>query len=112
MKIQRALLSVSDKTGLVDFARALDELARKRPRVARLPRPFTLAGMLHDLAELIPPVAIRTAGGGPDVPLLRSVLGDLDPDVPMFRVRTMAQLASSTVAQPIPKISNMVIPSV
>lgn len=35
-----------------DFARALDELARKRPRVARLPRPFTLAGMLHDLAEL------------------------------------------------------------
>ena len=27
MKIQRALLSVSDKTGLVDFARALAGLA-------------------------------------------------------------------------------------
>ena len=46
-------------------------------------------------------MAVRTAAaGGPDVPMLRSVLGELDPDVPMFRVRTMAQLASSTVAQP------------
>ncbi len=46
-------------------------------------------------------VAIRAAGaGGPEVPVLRSALGELDPDVPMFRVRTMAQLASSTVAQP------------
>lgn len=46
-------------------------------------------------------MALRSAGaGGPDVSMLRSVLGDLDPDVPMFRVRTMAQLASSTVAQP------------
>ena len=45
-------------------------------------------------------VAIRTAGGGPGVPALRAALADLDPDVPMFRVRTMAQLASSTVAQP------------
>ncbi|MGE0359131.1 MAG: ADOP family duplicated permease [Vicinamibacterales bacterium] len=46
-------------------------------------------------------VTLRTAAaGGPDVPMLRSVLGDLDPDVPMFRVRTMAQLASSAVAQP------------
>ena len=34
------------------------------------------------------------------MPVLRSALGELDPDVPMFRVRTMAQLASSTVAQP------------
>ncbi len=46
-------------------------------------------------------VALRSAdAGGPDVSMLRSVLGELDPDVPMFRVRTMAQLASSTVAQP------------
>jgi putative ABC transport system permease protein len=45
-------------------------------------------------------VALRTAVGGADVPMLRSVLADLDPDVPMFRVRTMAQLASATVAQP------------
>jgi putative ABC transport system permease protein len=45
-------------------------------------------------------VAIRTSSGGPDVPALRAVLAGLDPDVPMFRVRTMAQLASSTVAQP------------
>ena len=45
-------------------------------------------------------VAIGTAGGGPGVPALRAALADLDPDVPMFRVRTMAQLASSTIAQP------------
>jgi putative ABC transport system permease protein len=46
-------------------------------------------------------VAIRSAAAaGPEVPVLRSALGELDPDVPMFRVRTMAQLASSTVAQP------------
>ena len=45
-------------------------------------------------------VAIRTAGAGPDVATLRAALAGLDPDVPMFRVRTMAQLAASTVAQP------------
>jgi hypothetical protein len=45
-------------------------------------------------------VAIRTAGTGPDVATLRASLAGLDPDVPMFRVRTMAQLAASTVAQP------------
>ena len=31
---------------------------------------------------------------------LRSVLGELDPDVPMFRVRTMEQIAGDAVAQP------------
>jgi putative ABC transport system permease protein len=46
-------------------------------------------------------VAVRMAtAGGTVVPMLRSLLAELDPDVPMFRVRTMAQLASSTVAQP------------
>jgi predicted permease len=44
--------------------------------------------------------AIRTSGAGPDVATLRAALAGLDPDVPMFRVRTMAQLAASTVAQP------------
>ena len=45
-------------------------------------------------------VAIRTAGAGPEVTTLRAALAGLDPEVPMFRVRTMAQLAASTVAQP------------
>jgi predicted permease len=45
-------------------------------------------------------VAIRTSGAGPEVPVLRATLAAIDPDVPMFRVRTMAQLASSAVAQP------------
>jgi hypothetical protein len=45
-------------------------------------------------------VALRTGPGGPDVSTLRSVLAGIDPDVPMFRVRTTAQLASAVVAQP------------
>jgi len=45
-------------------------------------------------------LAIRTAPAGPEVATLRAALAAVDPDVPMFRVRTMAQLAAATVAQP------------
>ncbi len=46
-------------------------------------------------------VVVR-ARGQPDLLAApaRSALRDLDPDVPMFRVRTMAQVAAAAVAQP------------
>jgi len=45
-------------------------------------------------------VAVRRVPGGPGVSALRAVLAGLDPDVPMYRVRTTEQLAAASVAQP------------
>jgi putative ABC transport system permease protein len=45
-------------------------------------------------------VAVRRTPGGAGVPALRTVLAALDPDVPMYRVRTTEQLAAASVAQP------------
>ena len=46
-------------------------------------------------------VAVRThADPAPSIDGLRALLAGLDPGVPMFRVRTMAQIAADSVAQP------------
>ncbi|MGE3473377.1 MAG: ADOP family duplicated permease [Vicinamibacterales bacterium] len=45
-------------------------------------------------------LAIRGAGRVPDAAAVRSVLNGLDPDVPLFRVRTTADLARSVAAEP------------
>ncbi|MEZ5290694.1 MAG: ADOP family duplicated permease [Vicinamibacterales bacterium] len=45
-------------------------------------------------------IAIRGAGRTPEVAGVRAVLNGLDPDVPMFRVRTVAQLGQTVVALP------------
>lgn len=46
-------------------------------------------------------VAIRTAGDPYDVAApARAVLGAIDPNVPLFRLRSMTQLVSADIAQP------------
>lgn len=45
-------------------------------------------------------IVVRGAGRTPDAAAVRAVLAGLDPDVPLFRVRTTEQLASTVVAQP------------
>jgi putative ABC transport system permease protein len=47
-------------------------------------------------------VAVRARGGEPAalVEPMRGVLRDLDPDVPMFAVRSMPQIVSNAIAQP------------
>jgi putative ABC transport system permease protein len=46
-------------------------------------------------------VVVRARGGPAAlVEPMRAALADLDPDVPMFRVRTMEQIAANAVAQP------------
>jgi putative ABC transport system permease protein len=47
-------------------------------------------------------VTIVVRGADRIVPIepLRAILARLDPDLPMFRVRTMSQIASESVAQP------------
>jgi putative ABC transport system permease protein len=47
-------------------------------------------------------VTVRTVDGKPERVLepLRAAVADLDPDLPMFRVRTMEQIAADTLAQP------------
>ncbi len=47
-------------------------------------------------------IVAKSAQGEPSALIepLRAALRDLDPDVPMFRVRSMEQIASSAVAQP------------
>jgi predicted lysophospholipase L1 biosynthesis ABC-type transport system permease subunit len=45
-------------------------------------------------------IVVRGAGRTPDAAAVRTVINGLDPDVPLFRVRTTGQLASTVVAQP------------
>jgi predicted permease len=78
--------------GVVGDVRDAGPAARVRPAVyathAQFPVPFVS-------------VAVK-ARGEPDalVEPLRQVLADLDPELPMFRVRTMEQLGRDAVAQP------------
>lgn len=64
------------------------------------PRPTIYAAHAQFPASFMA-VAMRTTPGVPVAASeLQERLAALDPDVPMFRVRTMAQLAASVVAQP------------
>ncbi|MGD9902486.1 MAG: ADOP family duplicated permease [Vicinamibacterales bacterium] len=63
------------------------------------PRPTVYAAHAQFPASFVA-VAVRTAGPAASPAALRAELAAVDPEVPMFRVRTMAQLAASTVAQP------------
>jgi len=63
------------------------------------PRPTVYAAHAQFPASFVA-VAVRTAVRPVSPTALRAELAAIDPEVPMFRVRTMAQLASSAVAQP------------
>jgi putative ABC transport system permease protein len=45
-------------------------------------------------------ISVRNANNPPSIEPLRAIVANLDPDLPIFRVRTMEQLVSDAVAQP------------
>jgi putative ABC transport system permease protein len=77
--------------GVVDDTR---EAGLDRP-----PRPTVFVPYAQEPTTFVA-LVVRGVGGTPDAASLRRVLEAIDPTVPMFRVRTTAQLGSALVAQP------------
>lgn len=66
---------------------------------ARPPRPTVFVPHAQEPTTFVS-LVVRGAGRTPDAASLRRVLEAQDPSVPMFRVRTTAQLGSAFVSQP------------